>query len=188
MAPVSPRLRIIHAAREHFVMYGYARASTNDILESASAHKASLYRYFKSKEDLCLATLDAIGAEFSGRLLELARKTSDWSDFVQRWTRLLRKEIRSGGFQGCPLSRIMAGAPRDAVRLQDRGREVYDSWAAVLEQIYAKWHSNSPEAADAPAGAGERILMIYEGAAQIYMLTGRMEVFDRMREELLRVK
>jgi len=54
------RARILNAAVRQFSESGLAGARTEQIAEEAGVNKALLYYYFKSKEDLYAAALDAV--------------------------------------------------------------------------------------------------------------------------------
>lgn len=178
-----PRQRLLRAARAEFIERGFADASTNQILEAAGAHKASLYRYFPDKSSLCLAVLESIGQEFAGGLEAIAAKARDWPDFVTRWVRLLRKQVRIGQFRGCPLSRIVSALPQDQTALRDAGRNVFHHWANTLTQIHAELRQSLPQT-DTPAAIGDRVMLLYEGAAQMYTLTGAISAFELLESAL----
>jgi AcrR family transcriptional regulator len=61
------RRRILEAARRVFAGAGYANVGTADLAKAAGVSEACLYRYFKSKRDLFIASLGTAG----GRLGEL---------------------------------------------------------------------------------------------------------------------
>lgn len=62
------RERILSAAVHHFSLYGLAGARTGLIAKSAKVNKALLYYYFKDKQALYAAALEAI----SGKIVENA--------------------------------------------------------------------------------------------------------------------
>ena len=57
LAAQDRRRRIIDAAREVFASQSYARVGTADLAKAAGISEPALYRYFRSKKDLFLATL-----------------------------------------------------------------------------------------------------------------------------------
>jgi AcrR family transcriptional regulator len=61
------RRRIIEAARNLFATAGYANVGTADLAKAAGVSEPALYRYFKSKRDLFIASLGSAGQ----RLVEL---------------------------------------------------------------------------------------------------------------------
>lgn len=55
------RRAILQAAREAFLTEGYVQSSMDNIAANAGVTKQTIYRYFRSKEDLFQATLTSIG-------------------------------------------------------------------------------------------------------------------------------
>ena len=54
----SPKERILKASTELFARQGYNTTGINHIIEEANVAKASFYKHFKSKDDLCVAFLN----------------------------------------------------------------------------------------------------------------------------------
>lgn len=97
--------------------------------------------------------------------------------------RLLRKQVRISQFRGCPLSRIVSALPEDQTALRDAGRNVFHHCANTLTQIHAELRESLPQA-DPPAAIGERFMLLSEGAAQMYTLTGAISAFELLESEL----
>lgn len=57
--------RIINAAMIEFATYGYENSSTNRIIKECGISKGSLFKYFKSKEELYFYLIEIIFAEMS---------------------------------------------------------------------------------------------------------------------------
>ncbi len=55
----SPRERILETASYLFHQQGYNSTGINQIISEANVAKASFYQHFKSKDDLCVAYLNA---------------------------------------------------------------------------------------------------------------------------------
>ncbi len=51
------RMRITQAAMEHFVKFGYSKATMDEIAESLGMSKKTLYQYFASKQELLQAII-----------------------------------------------------------------------------------------------------------------------------------
>jgi AcrR family transcriptional regulator len=62
----SARARIIAAARELFFHRGFVRVTADDIAAELGISKATLYREFRSKEDILLAVVRGFMAEITG--------------------------------------------------------------------------------------------------------------------------
>lgn len=59
-----PRDRIIEAARDLFRKHGFRGIGVDAIAEAANTNKMTLYRHFGSKDDLIIACLREVAAEF----------------------------------------------------------------------------------------------------------------------------
>lgn len=77
----SKRRRIINAAVNEFVKYGYDKASTNSIAKQAEISKGSLFTYFESKEKLYIYLID-----YGIHIIDTLYKEIDFSerDLFQR--------------------------------------------------------------------------------------------------------
>jgi len=82
--------RILQAAREEFLRLGFSGVTTDGIAASIGISKATLYRYFSSKEQLCREVLfyllqeveSGIDALIKDRGLEFARKLAGILSFM----------------------------------------------------------------------------------------------------------
>jgi len=78
----SARVRIIAAAREPFFHHGFVRVTADDIAAELGISKATLYKEFRSKEEILLAVVREFMAEISGRVDVLIKDES--LSFVER--------------------------------------------------------------------------------------------------------
>jgi AcrR family transcriptional regulator len=91
LAAKAPRERILLAARELFYRYGLHPVSVDTIAEAALTNKMTLYRHFKSKDELIVAYVkeltreyDAIWDEIGARNPGNPQKRLDgWVDYVE---------------------------------------------------------------------------------------------------------
>jgi AcrR family transcriptional regulator len=68
------RKEIIAAAREVFSKYGYRKTSMVDIAKEVDINQATLYHYFKNKEEIFIEKLLAEHAEFREKRMKLIAK------------------------------------------------------------------------------------------------------------------
>lgn len=61
---------ILRASARLFAIHGYYHTSTQDILEAVSISKGAFYHHFKSKEDLVLAVLEEMWAQYQLRVIQ----------------------------------------------------------------------------------------------------------------------
>ncbi|MCE9501116.1 MAG: TetR/AcrR family transcriptional regulator [Leptospira sp.] len=180
-----PRERLVAAAKKQFIERGFESASTNDILELARSHKGSMYRYFSGKEELGVTVLESISSEFLDGLRQLAAKTGTWEEFVNRWIRLLMKQVNSGKFRGCPLSRFINGVPSNSAILKKIGKETYETWAIGIGKIRLDFTHETNASSAQIKESGHRILRFYEGGAQSYLITEDNTVWISLKNDLL---
>ena len=68
------RRRILKAATEQFVHFGYRRASMSDIARRAGVAKGTLYLYFASKNDLMIGAIAQEKLDHLPRILEMLER------------------------------------------------------------------------------------------------------------------
>src|SRR5512147_2022173 len=119
--PEQTRATILQAAIEEFAREGVAGARTDSIARTAKVNKALLYYYFKDKETLYGAALDAVFAGLAERVNEvLARDLPPREticefvgahfDFIashQAYPRMVQREMMRAGRHSPHLKRIV---------------------------------------------------------------------------------
>ena len=102
------RDRIIQAAMELFWRKGYGSTSIADILETAKVNSGSLYYFFKGKQELLVAVLEAYRDGIGPMLLE-----PSWGEIeypVEKVFALLgtyrRLLVETDCFYGCPIGSL----------------------------------------------------------------------------------
>ncbi|MEM6430335.1 MAG: TetR/AcrR family transcriptional regulator [Deinococcota bacterium] len=74
---------LISIAHDEFSSKGYAKASTEAIVQRAQVTRGALYHHFKGKKDLFYAVFEAAQADIGGRVLTAAKQTDDpWQQFL----------------------------------------------------------------------------------------------------------
>jgi AcrR family transcriptional regulator len=71
------REKLVRAARELVVEYGYDGVSTAQVLERAGVSRGGLYHHFDGKDELLAAVLEAVEVDFAGRLALAVGDASD---------------------------------------------------------------------------------------------------------------
>jgi len=107
-APTSTRDRIVQAAMDLFWRKGYGSTSIADILETAEVNSGSLYYFFKGKQELLVAVLEAYRDGIGPMLLEPS--WGDVADPIEKIFALLgtyrRLLIETDFFYGCPIGSL----------------------------------------------------------------------------------
>jgi AcrR family transcriptional regulator len=70
----STRAALLSAAREVFILEGYAQAGVTDIVALAGASVGSLYHHFTGKADLYLALFEQLQVEYDARVRRAVRE------------------------------------------------------------------------------------------------------------------
>lgn len=83
------RSRILASATELFASRPYPLVSMDDVADTARMGKATLYRYFPSKEDLYVAVFDVVLDELNGKLDAAAAEGGGPSAILRRMIGIL---------------------------------------------------------------------------------------------------
>ena len=180
----SPRERIVSTARELFLRQGFAGTPVNQLIDLSDTHKASFYRHFEGKEDVAVEYLKAEGETFLAALEMLLGRARDAPDFVRRWCRLLRKQVRSGQFHGCRVSRLIQTLEKEHESLETLSAEILDAWIKALA-VYLAGRREAGGFQGDPARTAEKFIRLFQGTAAMYRLHGRAEVFAYLEQDLL---
>ena len=78
---VSRREEILDAATDLFAEFGYSEAVTKDLAEKLQVGKGTIYRYFSSKRELFLATVDRVMRRMR---VQVDRAVADIPDPLER--------------------------------------------------------------------------------------------------------
>lgn len=119
---------ILHAAGELFVHRGFSRTSTRAVAEAAGLQQASVYHWFRSKEDVLLRLV--LGTVLPSRRLAERLLTADAPGHVTLWalcfadTRLLLEDPQN------------LGALYSAPELRGEGFGEFHENRDALERIY----------------------------------------------------
>jgi AcrR family transcriptional regulator len=179
----STRDRIVQAAMELFWRKGYGSTSIADILETASVNSGSLYYFFKGKQELLVAVLEAYRDGIGPMLLdpswgEVADPIEKVFALLATYRRLL---VDTDCFYGCPIGSL-------ALELHEPDPEVRELIAAN----FAGWTEAVKGCLD-KAGMGERtdtkalaelVLTVMEGAVMQARTYRDISHYDRAVDQL----
>lgn len=128
------RARIIDAAKELFVNYGFSRIKMDDLAEKLSISKKTLYRHFPSKEALfekaLLTTLDGWKEHYAGIVGDRSRncvsKLKELNEFISRCYAMMSRPMAED---------LQRFAPRTWKAIEDWRRGViFNQLAALLDE------------------------------------------------------
>ena len=84
------RKNVLEAARKRFLHYGYKKTTLDEIALDAGISKASIYMYFKNKENILIELIDFEAYNMQKTMFSTIKKESDPSKKLQL---LIRKAI-----------------------------------------------------------------------------------------------
>jgi Transcriptional regulator len=90
--PEDKRMRVLYSAKKAFAESGFTGANVNDIAKDAGISVGALYKYFRSKDDIFLAIIDASRDQLEGMIDQVLKSEKS---FLGRVEALLRLAISS---------------------------------------------------------------------------------------------
>jgi AcrR family transcriptional regulator len=86
--------KILEAAEELFMQYGYSKTSVDDITERIRISKKTLYQHFESKEKILVTIFERIKTELSQQIeTVLADKTLAFSEKLKESMRVISRQF-----------------------------------------------------------------------------------------------
>jgi AcrR family transcriptional regulator len=154
----SARERLLAAADELFYREGIHSVGIDRIIDEAGVAKASLYKSFRSKDDLVAAYLESRRRRVADRVeAAVARHTDARDKILAVFDSQLESSARSG-FNGCAFANATAETHSATV---DEATATYRQWFLDLFTGLAL----DAGAAD-PAKLGVQLRLLYDGVTQ----------------------
>lgn len=161
---------LLEVAANLFNRYGYHAAGVDRVIAEAGIAKTTLYRHFKSKEDLIVAVLKRIDGQYRDRMREAVDKSATEPrqkilatfDFLEDW-------FKGNTFYGCP---FMSAASEYADRTSPVFQEV-----VMHKRLMTAYFEELARAAklEHPEQAAETINLLQEGAVAVAHVTGQAD-------------
>lgn len=180
-----PRDRILRTAEALFTRQGYANTGINQILEESGAHKASLYRHFQTKEELALAYLQRQDLIFRQLLDQMMARSKGPRHFAKLWSGLLWRTARSAPYHGCPVSNLRSQLEPEQQVLNQAVAATIAGWTELLEEFLERERKAGRfSGTEKSAAVAARLLRAYQGAMQMFRMTGRLEHIRALEADL----
>ncbi len=166
MKRAEKRDHLIDVARELFNRHGYHAAGVDRVIAESGIAKTTLYRHFRSKEDLIVAALrreDELVRENMRRAVE--ERAADPRDRLLATFDFLESWFTSSSFFGCPFMGAAGeyGDPKNAVFQE----------SAMHKRLMLAYFEELARAAqlENPKWIAEQINYLHEGATAVAHLT-----------------
>lgn len=170
---MSPRERLIETAAELFYRHGCHAVGIDTILAEAGVAKMTLYRHFRTKDELVLAALRRMDERFRNDFMAaVERRAATPAARLDALFDVVRDWVRGKDFFGCPFINVTAefAAHDDPahVAAAEHKRLALD----FIERLAA-----GAGAAD-PRGLARALKVLLEGCTVLAQVTGQSEFVD----------
>ncbi len=142
------RQRIIQAADTLFYQHGYNQTSFQDISDATDIPRGNFYYYFKTKDDILEAVVQARGKTFIEQLQRYDKSTENPRERLLLLVELLKINQDSVLVSGCPIGSLSTELAKEEADLQQKSRLVFEvilEWAG--KQFTALEMNNASELA-----------------------------------------
>ena len=129
------RESIIKTASRLFYRQGYSNTGINQIIDEAVIAKSTLYKHFKSKEDLLIAYLYETGERTVKAMREAAEKGKDPADQIMAIFDYLEELVGRKDFYGCHFLNIVYEMPEGDARVRLQIQKQKNAVRALFDEI-----------------------------------------------------
>lgn len=127
--------RILEVASELFYKQGYRATGINEVIKKSGVAKATFYSHFPTKDDLCMAYLEAMSINeqhFVDDAIANAKTTTDRFlsviESLEEWAQMTE-------FRGCAFLNIASEIPDPNSPLRKVGKRLYDIIRSRVEGL-----------------------------------------------------
>ncbi len=120
------RARIVEAADQLFYRRGYNQTSFSDIADITGIPRGNFYYYFKTKDDILSAVVDARVREYQAVLNDCDKSSNDPRERLLAFADMLASSEDAIIESGCPIGSLCSELAKDTDTLQSKSREVFE--------------------------------------------------------------
>lgn len=135
----SNRQRIIDAANQLFYTRGYNQTSFRDISVATGIPRGNFYYYFKTKDDILGAVVDARVKSYGEMIAQVEQSTADPRERLLAFAGMMEQHSDDVIAVGCPVGSLSTELAKDNENLQSLSRAVFElirDWmAAQFKQL-----------------------------------------------------
>lgn len=153
--------RIIAAASHLFYFEGYNQTGINRILKEAEVSKDSMYRYFRSKEDIAVAYLIGRHNMWMGKLMNHVQAEQTNKEKVIASFDYLHVWLEEVEFRGCGWQNIITDLPQDHDKI--RGQAVLHK-NNVRKWVHDLLNEDEQYNVEEAKALGDEVVTLLEGA------------------------
>lgn len=127
------RQRIVAAADRLFYSRGYNQTSFSDISDETGIPRGNFYYYFKTKEDILAAVVDARLGDFSEMLLACENTVDDPFERLLNLTRIPLQQEQQILQYGCPIGTLSSELAKE------QNTEISQARLTAVFDLLKKW-------------------------------------------------
>ncbi|HEX7477774.1 MAG TPA: TetR/AcrR family transcriptional regulator [Polyangiales bacterium] len=127
--------RIVHAARERFLLEGVDGASLRKIASDAGTSIGMVYYYFKTKDDLFLAVVEEV---YAGIMVDITKELAADASPDARVRKLFERVARMSELEFKVVRLILREALGSSVRLQRLAKRFATGHAPLIAAVIAE--------------------------------------------------
>lgn len=153
--------RIIDSASQLFYFQGYNQTGINQIIDVAGVAKASMYQYFRSKEDIAVTYLKRRHVQWMSDLQEYVDRNNDERGKILGCFEYLNDWLVRVGFRGCGWQNIIADLPYEQVKIRDQAIFHKNEFRIYIRNLIKEQDKYTDIESEI---LGDEILILIEGA------------------------
>ncbi|MGB5645085.1 MAG: TetR/AcrR family transcriptional regulator [Gammaproteobacteria bacterium] len=120
------RTRIIEAADQLFYERGYNQTSFSDIADITGIPRGNFYYYFKTKDDILAAVVDARVEHYQEALMNCDKSSDDPRQRLLAFIDIMASSEGTMLEAGCPIGSLCSELAKGTEELQSKSREVFE--------------------------------------------------------------
>ena len=176
MTRSSKRDILINTARDLFVAHGFHAVGVDTILRKAEISKRTLYKYFRSKEDLILAVVRHYDETFRNHLTREVEARGETAydqllvvfDVAEEW-------FSEANFHGCIAIKAIGEFSGKNKAIQRACEEFIRLNSEYIEEIATKAGAQDPE------GLAKELVLLFEGAIAMAVVSKNPKVAQQAK-------
>lgn len=173
--------KILESSFNLFREKGFQATGIAEILERAGAYKKTLYDHFRSKDEIGFEYLNFLSNQQRVVMLKVLNKSSDFSDFIEKWVNFIVRDQRNTSRKDCPIA-LFSGEISHLNQF-DRWRNLaIQQVLETIETCILKFQDDL-KSEDVKSLSYE-LYMSYLGGLRLYALTKDRKVIDRMKAQM----
>ncbi|MEK6663804.1 MAG: TetR/AcrR family transcriptional regulator [Pseudomonadota bacterium] len=179
------RREIVEAANRLFYHRGYNQTSFTDIAEAAGIPRGNFYYYFKTKDDILGAVIDARIENIQTMLVEWDAVDPDPRQRLKRFAQMIRGSEKDLLRYGCPMGSLNIELGKAQPALKARAKKMFDLFIDWLtRQLAALGQADAARLALQVMGRVQGVAVMTQVYGDREFLRAQLAEFDAWIESL----